>query len=453
MSITGTGIVMLLMGLYGLFFNRRFLYDISIFFIPFSATAVINIGVGDSGSAVSPYMFFGALWMLSFFVFRSKQLVHFKVYRREAYTLVMLAAFTVVAMFSLVMPIIIAGSEWGNQSGKLDDMQPIVFTSKNVTQYIYLLFGVVYTICIYIHNKEISNYTHTIKVYIWSVLFVMLWGGLELICFYRGITYPDFIFNNSISPSAGGFSGVLADETKRISSVALEPSILVQSVIIAGPFFLFGVIRKVYVFNKWIDSFCFFLLVLFIIRTTSTGGIIGLAVLFAMSFYYYFKQLSIARKLVLVTATAIIVPVMMIIIYALFQEMIDQILFNKADTYSGLERLSAVLAAWENFKRHPLLGTGWGSAGSFDLFIKLLANCGIFGCLFFTLFIILVLFNQATNHAPPKPQMLKICITIAFVTLVIGNAINGFSFVTGYFWLVSGLAIISVFDKYESINY
>jgi len=452
MSITGTGIVFILLGLFGLIFNRKFLYDCFIFFIPFSATAIINIGSGDSGTAISPYLFLGPLWLISFCIYKIKTLSGFKgMNKAEISTILLLLGFAFIAFISLIMPVIINGSEMANVSGKLDTSDPIVFSTTNITQYIYLLFGIVMALALYLHNKDEDNYKHTIKIYAISILFVVFWGGIELFCYYKDITYPDFIFNNSISKYAGGFNGFLGEGgTKRISSVAVEPSILVQSVFIIVPFLLFGLIKKQYIFNKYMDGFYLLLLYIFIIRTTSTVGVICLCVISILSLFFYLKSLSLKKRLVFISLSVFIVPVVILAIYYLFQDIIDQTLFGKSDTYSSLERLSAVYEAWGTFLTHPVLGTGWGSVTSFDLFVKLLSNTGILGALFFSAFLLKVLINQAkAKNAFYNDSFIKSAICISFCTLIFSNMINGFSFVFGFFWLITGLIMVTGTNFYK----
>jgi len=446
MNITYTGIVIIILGLYGMLLSRKFLYDITIFFIPFSATAVINVGSDDNGSAIQPFMFLGMLWLICLVISNAKKnVINKPINKAEMRAILLLVGFAAIVLLSLVMPMKINGAEMGNVTGQLGTSDPISFSSKNITQYFYLIFGIIMAIGIYIHNKDEYNYKRTIKVYALSILFVMFWGGLELLCFYKNINYPDMIFNNSISKSAGGFKGVLdEDGLKRISSVAVEPSILVQSVEVFIPFLIFGIIKKQYIFNRKWDILYLFLLYLFVFRATSSGGIICLMFLSMFSFLLCFKEFNIKKKVLIIISSAFLMPIILLIIYITFQNIINQMLFNKSDSYSSLERINAVFEAWATFLNHPILGAGWGAVTSYDLFVKILSNAGLLGLFFFLAFLIVLLINQyKTKNYFYNQSFIKPAILVSFCTLIVSNMISGFSFVFGFFWLATGLVLIT----------
>lgn len=426
-------------------FNSRLLYVLTIFFLPFSATAVINIGLEGEGSAIQPYMFFGVLWLTLYFM---KTGSSGKINRIEFKPILFLSLFAFIALISLFMPLYIHGTESGNVSGKLGEVMPINFSSKNITQYFYLLFGIVFSIALYFYNKDQDNYKRTLKVYGNSVIFVMVWGVLELTCSYLGISYPAVIFNNSYSSSAGGFQAILDGESglKRISSVAVESSILVQSVAIFLPFLIMGQFDKIYYYSKRYDRIYIVLLVLFILRSTSTSGIISLLFLSMFFVLMYFRTLTYRKKLNFVVMLAIVVPLAGLTIFTVFNDFIQKTLLSKGESYSALERSSAIIGAWDNFLHYPLLGTGWGSVTSFDLFIRILSNSGVIGATFFILFLFHVIYNyKNSNVTLDQFGSYKKGTIISFILLIFMNAINGFSFTYGYFWLIIGISIIMKF--------
>jgi len=451
MSLTGTGIVIILLGMYALFFNKSLLYDLTIFFVPFSATAVINFGEEGTGSAIQPFMFLGSLWLITIiFPAMLKFKRQARIDKTELINIMLLAGFTIVALISLVMPVILNGNVMGNVTGGLGLNAPITFSARNVTQYIYLLFGVIFAIGLYIHNKNEQNYIRTLKVYSFSVLFVVAWGFVELFCYYKNIDYPAYLFNNSFNGNAEGYK-FFADATsdlKRISSVGIEPSIMVQSVVVLIPFLIFGIVKKAYIINKWFDISFLILLYIFTIRTTSSSGILCLILLSILSFICYFNQLNLKKKLALVLYSLIGIPLFIIVIYSLFADIITSMLFNKGDSYSGLERLSSILDAWDTFLHYPILGTGWASVTSFDLFVKILSNTGLIGFLFFTGFIINIITSKIrAKNLSYKTAIINTSILVSFCTIIFGNMINTFSFIFGSIWLICGLAMVNRYNN------
>src|SRR5580700_8312577 len=63
LEITPIGWVLIPLGVIFYFFAPDRLYPWMVFFLPFSATAVVNIGSGDAASGVQAPIFLGALWM------------------------------------------------------------------------------------------------------------------------------------------------------------------------------------------------------------------------------------------------------------------------------------------------------------------------------------------------------------------------------------------------------
>jgi len=456
MSITATGFVFIILGLYGLVLNKKFLYEITIFFIPFSSTAVINVGSAENGSAIQPFMFLGLIWLTSIFVRKRKGFINsLEINKAELNSILLLLCFAFVTGLSLIMPVLINGKEMGNVSGDLYSSAPIIFSTRNITQYLYLLFGIAMAICLYIHNRDQDNYRRTLKVFSYSIIFVVSWGVLELFCYTINITYPSFIFNNSISRSAGGFETFLQSEeesTKRISSVAVEPSVLVQNIVMILPFLIVGVINKKYIFNRNFDIFLIISLYIFIIRTTSSLGIICLVLITLISTIYYYRKLNLKRKIISILCSIFIFPIFAIISYSLFQEIIDAAVFNKSDTYSSLERSSATLEAWSSFLNHPILGVGWGSVSSFDLFVKILSNTGIIGCFFFLGFLYTSFKNQImARNISYKASTYMSSVIMSFSILIFANIVTGFSFVFGFFWLAISLMMVTGTNFYKKV--
>jgi len=450
MSITETGYILIFLTFYGLVFNPKFLYGLTIFFIPFSATAVINIGNIGEGSAIQPYMFIGSVWMLSFYI---RNIGKLKISSKEFNPIAYLAMFILAALISLLMPALIDGKEYGNITGRYGEYLPIIFTSKNVTQFFYLFYGVLFSFTIYFQNKTIEKFNKTIKIYSNSIIFVIGWGILELSSNYLGFKYPSSVFNNSYSSSAGGFGAILDQESgiRRIASVAVEASILTQSVIVILPFLIFARVNKTYLYSRGRDLIFIFIIVIFILRSTSTTGLVGLFFLFSIYGLFYLKTLGTTQKIKVISFVGVLFPSILLGMYFIFNDYVNNVLFSKGDSYSALERSEAIRGAWTNFTHYPLLGTGWGSVSSFDLLVRILSNVGLFGCGFFILFI----YTNIKNHLHYSKKEFKythISLITALSTLLFTNAISGFSFTFGYLWLIVGLSLVSVFINNSKTN-
>lgn len=444
MSITIIGSLYILLSLYSFIFDRNFLYKVTIFFLPFTATAVINIGDDGSGTAVIPYMVLGSFWTLSLIIFNTKHIINLKLRRSELFSILILCLFGFVALMSLYSPWAINGSELANRTGTIEDSEPIYLTSKNITQLLYLLFGIIFGISIFISNKSPRQFFVTVKTYTISIIFVSLWGMFEFICKLFNFPYPDFIFNNSVRTSWATES-ILENGSLRITSVAAEPSVLNQTILIIVPFLFFGIKNKMFIFSKYVDIGLIIVFILVSIRSASGSGLLTILFMTILSFLVGLRKISTIKKMIYTSISLIAFPLIATIIYLVFQDLIYESLFNKADSYSGLERLSAVIDAWDSFLAHPLIGMGWGSVTSFDLFVRVLSNTGIIGGIIFTAFLVSVIKNL--YHV--KDFIYRDPLIVVFCSLIFSNAITTFCYTFGYFWLIVGLSLVTSFGNYS----
>jgi len=289
----------------------------------------------------------------------------------------------------------------------------------------------------YLNEERIYK---TIKIYSLSLVFIMAWGILELFCFYAGFEYPAYIFNNSISKDAGGFNQILqidGDTTKRIASVTLEPSILVQVLILALPIYLSSFFSKKYIFNKTFDLLFLISLLLYIPLTTSSTGILGLAFLIVI---FLFQEIQ-TKKYILISLSFFCLIITLSYTFILDSIYLNTFVLDKAESYSAIERISTIIDGWNLFVKYPILGVGWGIVGSHDLIIKIASNSGIIGLSLFYLFLnsLISKLNKLKSYIN-NPKLSKALI-LSVSTLIFCNLISGFSYPLGHLWFLFGLAL------------
>lgn len=452
MEITIIGIIIILVSLIILFKDKETLIKLNIFFIPFSATAVINVGSGEAGSSVQPYMYF---CILNFMVLVCSLLNNykFKFYRNEVKLINLLLLFASFAFFSIFSPMLAVKNEIGNQSGSYGEYGLIYFSSKNITQFVYLLLGIIFSLLIYDNaSKNENRYISYLKVFGYSLIFTMIWGFFELFCKKTGLLYPDFIFNNTAKIGGQGFSHQLDAEGKydRITSVAVEASILVQNFLVFLPFLIHDYLYKRYsLFSKKVERFLIILFSVFIFLSTSSSGILSLFVLYFIIFVQFLNRQSAKQRFALFLGITLISVLFIGTVVYLFYDLLNATLFTKGDSYSAIERSAATLSAWKNFKNYPILGVGWGSVTSFDLFIKVFSNTGILGGIPFVILLFELvkkhMFNNKVNNN--LDNFYNSAIFCSVLILIFNNGISGFTFMFGHFWFIIGLAIILKFKK------
>ncbi len=454
MEITLSGYFFILLGLFAFLFSYWLLYALVVFFVPFTATSVINVIDFGTGSAIQPYMFFAALniaYIITNFWMGRKLLS-----ATVSSNILLLALFAAISTLSLIMPTYIDGRISGNISGIYGERDPIVFSARNIIQLLYLFVGIGFSLVVFKRNTHKSDIDQTIKIYAYSMIFVLLWGLVQLFCYRFGISYPDYLFNNSANSSiyknlfiniVDEFSEMLA-----LTSVGAEPSILVQSIVIYVPFLIFGQIYKKYIFSRLIDLIMIGGLFVFCIYTGSaTGAISFLAVIFASIILFLINNAKsnpvAVLKVTLITFSSVLILVM------IFFEKFELILFNKIDSYSALERADTIISSWESFVLYPLLGVGLGSVSSGTMALKILSSTGVLGGLVFFLLLTRIfrdLINsrrqelKSSTHPYYSDSML-----ISLFAMLLAATFAGFSFVFGSYWFVIGLAlaISKVFEK------
>ncbi len=296
MEITPIGWLLIPLG--GMLFlaSPTWLYLLAVFFAPFTATSILNRGSGDGASGIQPYMFFGALLMLRKILdLTSHMTIDIRSSIRRPLLLYLL--FIVMCLISLIMPIAIDGKLEVLSNGTLNAaLEPLRFGSKNITAIIALLFGFFFTVIIARHNAQPRQFHKTLQVYMISALFICFWGLMQFGFVLIHVPYPTLVFNNSASPYAqlGGVMSSLG--IVRISSVAMEPSVLAVTLIGMLPLCIVALLRKTYILGRTLDRLTVLIITVTLILTGSATGYIALVAMMTGVFFYMFRYKLISLR-------------------------------------------------------------------------------------------------------------------------------------------------------------
>lgn len=448
MQITVTGMAMIPLGIFFLLVNSEWLYILMIFFIPFSATVIANIG--DSGLQL--HMYLGFLLILSF-MFKVIVRGYIKIPKFLNMSLVLLMIFGAIVIMSLLMPFIIDGKLLV-KSATLFIMEGsfLEFTFHHITQALYLIYGIVITMLVTIRNCQSSRMILSLKVYLLSGMFVSLWGYVQLFLYRFKIPYPYYIFNNSVNLSAQGFTAHYGDlGITRIASVTTEPSIFAQYLLTVIPIIVFAISNKRYIFSPVKDKIILAVVVSILLLSSSAIGYVGFVFLMVASVIIsYISNKRINAWYFLCSISLAIIVFAVYYISATIQKFISYELINKMETYSGLERFTSVSNAWNYFLDYPILGIGWGSVTSHDLIVNLLANVGILGFLTFACLVIYVIYCLISvikirnkDRYLTEMKLWSGCLCVSLLTILFTNLLTGFAYVFGHFWFILGMSIAS----------
>jgi hypothetical protein len=449
METTPISAILIPIGVLSFFFAPRLLYWCTIFFLPFSATAVVNFNRTGGTTGLQATMFFGILWML-----REASMVFQKptLWRSEQMQTAVrrLRFFMFAVALSLVMPIYINGRLTVDCPDiGCTDSGPLRFNFTHITQVMYLAYGVMLSVFIAVRNSDIGQFRKSVRILLTSAIFVSFWGFLQWFCYRAGISYPAFIFNNNTSISAQGYLEELPDlGLARISSVSTEPSILAQYAVIALVFAIFAIVGERAVISRFWDRVALAMTALLLLMTTSTTAYAGLAILLPVSLLgmWYLGRLGIVP--IVITGTAILALYAAYTYSDIIQAIVDQMIFSKSEDYSGIGRLNSLFLGFTYFRMYPILGIGWGSSTSADVILKLLSNTGILGLFAFGWFLRTLFSRLWKSMSRPAPQgevsertYWASCLLVASIILLTTSELSGFSFVYGYTWFVFGMAL------------
>jgi hypothetical protein len=456
--MTVLGYILLPVGLAGLCLSTKLLYRIFVFWTLFSATAVMNFGEGEHASALQVWMFFGFLWLLRLLIEHLSTL-SFSIDRRIVRQCLWLIAFLSIATLSLIMPVYINGS-LAITSWHLGDwtQTPLYLTSHNFTQLLYLIFGGTIAICVAHSNLREEERHGTERIILLSAVFVSIWGLFQFFCNLTGIPYPDFIFNNSASGAATGFMQTLDNGVSRVSSVATEPSVFAESLIVLLPLTFPAWLRKGSVMSITADRYCTILFMVMLVLCTSSTAYLGLflVALATLPLLVRTHTMSSARALkfaFIVCTAGLVIAVVVLSTVPIARNVIDLVLVDKGSSGSALERARTVELAFGYFQKYPILGVGWGSLTCHDLIVNLLSSVGIIGA---TAFLGAILCTIRASWRASDTLALPISLSrfawlLSISAFILISIFAGFPFVFGNFWLVVGMAIATSF-KTETLE-
>lgn len=446
-QITPIGVALIPFGFLAAIATPRKLFAATLFFAPFSATAVLNVGSGLNASGVTVYVYFAILLFLRA-IYDALINLRLVIPRTIGRPIGYLLLFVSVCAVSIIMPLWINGKLEIISPDLLDmTTTPLYFSSKNVTGVIYVFLGIFTATLVARRTLDPQEFRAAVRICTFSGLFVALWGLLQLACFLLHVPYPAFVFNSSATGSAQGFASTLGETgLRRLSSVAVEPSIMAASLLTILPLSLAAFAGDGYVVSRKGDKCFFGTMILVLFLSTSSTALIGLF-LIGLVFARYlvkFRRLSVLWFVALlffgiffVGAYFFIPPV---------NTLLNFTLLSKAGGYSALERTKSIVYSFSYFLEYPVLGVGWASVTSHSAVVALLANCGLIGLGAFIILVGSVIARllrriSAIKDGTQAFNSPALLLYIALVVALIIGAIDGLPYVFGYFWVLLGLAI------------
>lgn len=490
-----TGLLILVLSMAVMALRPKYIYWVAIFSIPFSATAVVNFyRTGADASALMAPVYFAILVLIGDGWSNWHGLAQ---YRAAGKYGVLIVAFLVVVVFSWTMPYLLSPNVViCSPDLQKTDCAPLSFSFKEITQTAYLAIWMLFSVVVMKLSARESGFRVAINAVAWSVAFVSLWGMMQWFFYHYGYEYPKDFFNNSASRYAIGYLGDFSQlHIKRVSSVAVEPSILAQYMLVAIPLLLARFVHVVGLWPRVGYGASLFLGCMALVATATTTAIVGLVLMLCLFLLAWLCGL-VSQSLVKVLLTVVALTFLAYqTVYPNVDRLVDVLVLDKVKTfmaiqalvpkaettkaetskvetlksladgeissYSTAERAGATKNAWVAFKSSPILGVGWRNTTSYDLVVTLLANTGLVGLVVFFLIPAYVLTGLARIILADKKSRtnsfnnadLTASLMIALVINLIINQMTGFGFVYGQFWLLLGFsAAMPLMLKRTGIN-
>jgi O-antigen ligase len=221
----------------------------------------------------------------------------------------------------------------------------------------------------------------------------------------------------------------------RVSSVALEPSILSQQLLTVIPVLFWGLIYRQTFFGLRLQKLLLISIICTLLLAQSSTAYMGLFCFVCIVITTFILQNKIPKKILYAMSGLVIIFV------STLPLLINQIL-HKLETYSGIERFKSLSFAWHYFTEYPILGIGWGVMPSWDFIVCILAGMGIIGLVVFTALLIICFYNiKRQLISTPINQPFLLGINQGLLLLLFVSQSSGFIYHSLYFWLMLGFAI------------
>lgn len=456
MSIPWIGFLLIPVGLLSAVLAPRLLFALVLVATPFTATAVVN---SQSGASLFAVQFLGSCWIarsgLDWLVHRRYVSV-----RLEHISIGLLWLFVLAVLLSMLTPYQVAGADWaihGDGGIGKDDIAewvPIELTWSTVKYPLPILFGALLASTLAIKIRTLKNLHLAVKLSIASVCFFAVWGLLQYV--FENIlhvAYPFWIFNTASGESTQGYLQKSESGLTRICSAALEPSIFVKQILVILPILWFVILTKNKLFGRTLDVVILLTLLLSIFLSASTTAFVGVAIflLVVLWFSNVAGLLNLRSLGTVFSLTAIVSVIAIAVIFFTSSELVNEILWNKAESGSFISRLFSVGNAWSYFLKYPILGAGWSFITSHDLFVYLLANAGLIGFATF-LFMSLQPLIRAVNLLKSYKNQNKIytrlpayvcALASSQVLFIVLGIVTGYDFYLAYAFVTMGLLYAS----------
>ena len=319
----------------------------------------------------------------------------------------------------------------------------VVNQNLNVNNFVSFMMIAIYflaairmqVVCMTI-NKE--NFKKIIDV---LTIIILIFGLYQLIIMIFNLERNNIIgtlFYNDLSKKS--VIAYYTTEQVRFYSTFMEPSYL--SGLLVGLFYYYLNLDT----KTKKDYILIILLFISIILTFSTTAYLLIACVFVLIFIRNIDRIKKSKLLKNKKFYLMSIPITIIVLYLVLKSnVLDEVIFNKMSTGSGVTRNNWNKYAIEQFKTSPIFGVGFNSLRASSIMCDVLAELGLLGIIIY----INPFIYLAKNYFKSKNNNVYNALTVMIIIMLGSQIIACPDLNLCSFWLVTYLYSLSIFDNKE----
>lgn len=458
MQIEPFGIVVLIAGVLALLADYRWVIILGFAFTVFGAAGAMSLPALGGATITPPHLFsvfliLKALWHENGIA----SLLDAVTLRKSGGWLAFVAFYGIFV--SLISPGLFPDTlvyAFGRlENGVSVRLEPLKYGSGQITQGIYAIGDVLLFAAGTILVGRPGAGKHVLRAFTACAMLNLLFAGLDLISFYSG--NADLLSFLRTGGYAQLYSGVEGGLKRIVGSFTEASAFAGYSCILLG----FWSSLWMQHYRPRLSGTLAFLTLAAMLLSTSSTAYVAIATLFSLLIASDLSAALLNRKPQRLAFIVVAVPVLtfaaMVLVLAKPEiadavlGMLDETVFNKANSASGIERFAWNSQAWQGFLDTNGLGIGIGAGRASSLILIFLSNVGLIGTLGFTAFVVRIL--RKSNFHPDTSDELAIGTGCrwAFAAALIAASISAGVFELGVLPYLSAAAAASIgFKEFSS---
>ena len=347
MTITAIGFIVMPASILIFFFAPRYLVPWAIALAALQAASVVNLG-GGFPIGVAPYFFVCMLilarfipqWLSGRFGFPLGDPM-----LACSGALMMLVLWGVASSFT--MPRLFAGMAVDMPRAGMDPSgtHPLAWSMSNMAQAGYLLLNGIFVVYSAAQARDPGHFERCFKALKWSGVFVAAVGVWQFAAHYGGLPFPTDFFNSN--PAWRQLTDQDMAGAWRVSATFTEPSVAGSFFAMWSTLMLFSVMD-----NRHAPAIEWLMLAwgiaMLILSTSTTGYVAGgtvLALFAAKQIRRLIVHSTIEGKVLFALVTIVATLLFAVTMIPNFNQVIGEIVWNKAASISGVDRMATVHTA------------------------------------------------------------------------------------------------------------